>query len=301
MARYTYQAGAHWPRSLIDLTNYRDANNTVGSLVAQIKNYQEAGNYDAAQQIIIHNIDTLKHYALDASAINRYVEELRNLEIYTKTHKQQIFYTPSEDEAGSYAELQDVWIGDVGDEGQIIDYGNAQDNQVLEGVSFLYQDGTLHSGTMVDNGAVDIQLTSGESYMIPVGYHNGGGLVTATGGTPAGGTGDLGTFSTNGEKKGFDVSPYASVRFVVDVPSIMTGVETMTKGNIILDREIQQFVYITGLDSSGNALYSAWFKDAKDKWQKKYSGDATSGITAVSGNTITINYNKEHILTYYAW
>lgn len=303
MARYTYQAGAHWPNSLIDLTNYRDADNTVGSLIAQIKNYQEQGNYDAAQQIIVQNINTLKHYALDASAINRYIEELRNLEIYTKTHKQQIFYTPTEDEAASYAELQDVWIGDVGDGGGVIDYGNALDHQVLEGVSFLYQDGTLHSGTMTDNGAVEIQLSSGETYNIPVGYHNGGGTVTSTGGTPSGGTADLGTFNTNGEKKGFDVSPYSSVRFTVDVPSIMTDTINVNPGTttITMERDIQQFVYVTFIKSDGEASYSAWFKDAKNNWQKKSSGDGTSGIKSVSGNTITVKYSNQHTLTYYAW
>ena len=33
-------------------------------------------------------------------------------------------------------------------------------------------------GTMPDNGAVDVHLNCGESYKIPVGYHNGKGKVT---------------------------------------------------------------------------------------------------------------------------
>lgn len=110
MIDYTHQAGAQWPEELITLTHYQDADNTVGTLIAQIKAYQEAGDFDSAQTLINDNIETLRPYVFDSSAINKYVEELRNLQIYTKSHKQQIFYSP--DEPSAYVTTGDIWVGD---------------------------------------------------------------------------------------------------------------------------------------------------------------------------------------------
>lgn len=41
-----------------------------------------------------------------------------------------------------------------------------------------YVNDQLVTGTMPDNGAVNVQLNCGESYTIPKGYHNGKGKVT---------------------------------------------------------------------------------------------------------------------------
>lgn len=109
MIDYTHQAGAQFPDALITLTHYKDADNTVGSIIAQIKAFQESGDFDSAQALINQHAATLKQYVFDSSAINKYVEELRNLQIYTKSHKQQIFYSASEPSA--YITTNDVWIG----------------------------------------------------------------------------------------------------------------------------------------------------------------------------------------------
>lgn len=303
MPKYTFQAGAHWPNSLIDLTNYRDADNTVGPLIAQIKAYQEAGNYEAAQAIIIENAQVLKQYALDASAINKYVEELRNLEIYTKSRKQQIFYT-TEEEMDTFGQLQDVWLGDVGDSSEIITSGTALDSQVLEGATFLHSDGTIHTGTMIDNGAVSAELSAGERFTIPAGYHNGGGVIAANGGVPSGGTINLGTHSTNGLKKGFDVSNYAYAEFRVNVPTVMTGTIEAINGKleVQLDRDITNFLYITGYASptSSNVHYFMKYKTADGKW-KNGTSRTDYGITALSGNKFTLRWDKTATFTYYAW
>ena len=42
-----------------------------------------------------------------------------------------------------------------------------------------WANGLFVEGTMNDNGAVDISLDAGESYVIPIGYHNGQGVVKA--------------------------------------------------------------------------------------------------------------------------
>lgn len=108
MARYTHIFDSQWPEETISLTHYRDADNSIGSILAQIKAAQESGNYTLAQQIIRDNASALQGYVIDSSAINKYVEEIRNLEIYTKTYKQQVFYQIAE--PYSYAEVGDVWI-----------------------------------------------------------------------------------------------------------------------------------------------------------------------------------------------
>lgn len=108
MARYTHIFNAQWPEELITLTSYRDADNSIGTILAQIKSAQENGNYTLAQQIIDQNRAALQGYVIDSSIINKYVEEIRNLEIYTKTYKQQLFYQTSE--PYEVAEVGDVWI-----------------------------------------------------------------------------------------------------------------------------------------------------------------------------------------------
>ena len=304
MPKYTYQAGAHWPLSLIDLTNYKDADNTVGELIAQIKAYQEAGDFDAAQAIITEHAAELKPYALDAAAINKYVEEIRNLEIYTKSKKQQVFYSPTEEEASCYVDINDVWLGNLGDYSTIEDKGNAIDSQVLEGITYIGSDGKLHTGTMKNNDAISVDLSTGEIYQIPVGYHNGGGTITATGGSPSGGTITLPTFTTNGFKKGFDVSAASFVQFEVNVPSVMTGSINVQKGDfqISFERSVTQFVCVTGYTKTGTttAVYSSWGLDAKGTWQKKNTHD-NDKIKSVSGNIVTIHWEAASTVTYWAW
>lgn len=304
MPKYTYQAGAHWPLSLIDLTNYKDADNTVGELIAQIKAYQESGDFDAAQALIAEHEEELKPYALDSAAINKYVEEIRNLEIYTKSKKQQVFYAPTEEEASNFVILNDVWLGNIGDSSSIEDKGNAIDSQVLEGITYIGSDGKLHTGSMKNNDAISVDLSTGETYQIPVGYHNGGGTITATGGSPSGGTITLPTFTTNGFKKGFDVSSASFVQFQVDVPTVMTGSRDIQKGDlqITFERNITQFVCVTGYSKTGGttAVYSSWGLDAKGTWQKKSTHDSDK-IKSVSGNTVTIHWEAASTITYWAW
>ena len=108
MARYTHEFGSQYPTDIIDLTNYKNADNTIGTLLNQIKACEANGDYAGAQTIISQSINTLKQYVLDSTAINRYVEEIRNIEIYVKANKQQIYYQRTEPR--TYADVGDVWI-----------------------------------------------------------------------------------------------------------------------------------------------------------------------------------------------
>ena len=55
---------------------------------------------------------------------------------------------------------------------------NATAGQILKDYK-AYSGGKLLVGTMANNGAVSANLNAGQSYIIPEGYHNGGGKVTA--------------------------------------------------------------------------------------------------------------------------
>ena len=57
--------------------------------------------------------------------------------------------------------------------------GDAVAADVLAGKTFSNASATGVTGTMVNNGAVDVDLTAGQTYTVPAGYHNGQGTVTA--------------------------------------------------------------------------------------------------------------------------
>ena len=109
MAHFTHEAGAAWPDSLIELTHYKNADQTVEELLVQIKHLQDIGDYDSAQVLIDENYNTLRQYVFDTADVNRMVEEIRNLEIYTFSHKQQIYYQDTA--PNTYIYEGDVWIG----------------------------------------------------------------------------------------------------------------------------------------------------------------------------------------------
>ena len=55
---------------------------------------------------------------------------------------------------------------------------DAETGDVLSGKKFYAEDKTLKTGTMPDNGAVELTVAPGQSVAIPEGYHNGNGKVT---------------------------------------------------------------------------------------------------------------------------
>lgn len=57
--------------------------------------------------------------------------------------------------------------------------GTAKQAQVLAGVPFSNEDDTDLIGTMINNGKVSKNLNCGNSYVIPNGYHDGTGVISA--------------------------------------------------------------------------------------------------------------------------
>lgn len=94
----------------------------------------------------------------------------------TPTKKQQSV-TP---DSGFYG-LSDVTIAPIPDNYQDVSSVDAVAGDVLTGKIFVAADGTIVTGTMVNNGAVTKTLdVTTISYTIPKGYHSGTGKVTIT-------------------------------------------------------------------------------------------------------------------------
>lgn len=94
----------------------------------------------------------------------------------TPTKKQQSV-TP---DSGFYG-LSDVTIAPIPDNYQDVSSVDAVAGDVLTGKIFVAADGTIVTGTMVNNGAVSKTLdVTTISYTIPKGYHSGTGKVTIT-------------------------------------------------------------------------------------------------------------------------
>lgn len=104
---------------------------------------------------------------------NKYKLQSKNI---TPTKKQQSV-TP---DSGYYG-LSDVTVAPIPDAYQDVTSVTADAGDVLTGKIFVAADGTVITGTMVNNGAVSKELdVTTVSYSIPKGYHAGTGKVTIT-------------------------------------------------------------------------------------------------------------------------
>lgn len=91
----------------------------------------------------------------------------------TPTKKQQIVAP----DAGYYA-LSSVTVAAIPDNYQDVSSVTAAASDVLTGKVFVTADGTVTTGLMPSNGAVDITLNGTlVTYTIPAGHHNGSGTV----------------------------------------------------------------------------------------------------------------------------
>lgn len=114
--------------------------------------------------------------------------------------------------------------------------GNATPADVLSGKTFSNASGIDKTGTMVNNGAVSQTISAGQSYTIPIGYHNGSGVISATG-------------IEIPTKTGFYV-PEVITASTIRAIDISSGSGTFTAGTTILNVDGYSQVYFNG-DSVG--------------------------------------------------
>lgn len=96
------------PEQIMERHFYKDVDNSVANDINQIKQLQMQCEYDKVIEILSNRPD-LRRYVFGAENMNAIDEEIRNLEIFSKVKKQQIFF---ENEEPEFAVDQDVWIGD---------------------------------------------------------------------------------------------------------------------------------------------------------------------------------------------
>lgn len=109
MADYTHEY-SQFPDQLLTRHNFKDADDSIASIINQIKILQANGEYSRAAEFIELYKDTLGPYVLGSEYLNTIDEETRNIEIYTKAKKQQIFY--QDDEPNESTWKNDVWLGE---------------------------------------------------------------------------------------------------------------------------------------------------------------------------------------------
>lgn len=106
MAEMTHEY-SQFPEQIMELHNFKDADDSIAKVINQIKNLQAQGLYNQAQRIVEQNKDVLGSYIISAENLNAIDEETRNLQIYSKQVQQSIYYQDSEPSGFLY----DVWIG----------------------------------------------------------------------------------------------------------------------------------------------------------------------------------------------
>lgn len=106
---YTHEF-SQFPDQILIRHNFKDADDSIASIINQIKKLQADGKYSRAAQYIKQNKDRLGPYVLGSEYLNTIDEETRNIEIYTKAKKQQIFY--QDDEPGEDIWENDIWLGE---------------------------------------------------------------------------------------------------------------------------------------------------------------------------------------------
>ena len=108
MAEITHEY-SNFPNQIFVRNNFLDLKDAPASVVytvTQIKSLIANGNYSAAAKALDDNKNVLAQYMIDAKYINHMEEEIRNLEIYTKSKIQGLYYQLEEPDGVT----GDVWI-----------------------------------------------------------------------------------------------------------------------------------------------------------------------------------------------
>ena len=165
-----------------------------------------------------------------------------------------------------YYGLSAVTVAAIPDIYQDVSSVTATAGEVLTGKIFVAADGTVITGTMTNNGAVEKTLSAtAVSYTIPKGYHNGSGSVTIT----------LETKTVTPTKSAQDITPtegkLLSKVTVAAIPDkyIDTTDADAVAANILLDK-------------------TAYVKGSKVRGTMANNGSVTKSIDGITTTSATI-------------
>lgn len=96
-----------FPQEIIRQHHFKDVDDTMASVVNQIKSLQNEGLYNQAARVIENNRDVLGQYVIDSSMINEMIEQIRNTQIYALQQQQCVFYGSKPLTCSN----GDIWIG----------------------------------------------------------------------------------------------------------------------------------------------------------------------------------------------
>ncbi len=109
---YTHEY-SNFPNEILTRHNFLDASDTIGAIINQINTLKSQGEYSRAAAYIEAHKNELGPYVLGCEYLNTIDEETRNVEVYAKAKKQQIYYQDTEPSDVAYQ--GDVWLGVYGD------------------------------------------------------------------------------------------------------------------------------------------------------------------------------------------
>ena len=105
---YTHEY-SNFPDEIIELTNYRNVDDTIGDLINQIETLRSNGEYLQATDLIREHASQLRKYNLDTTTINALIEHIRNTQIRALDVVGQFLSTEDVEPISKSANL--VWIG----------------------------------------------------------------------------------------------------------------------------------------------------------------------------------------------
>lgn len=104
---YTHEY-SQFPYNLITQHNFKDADNSITSLINEINGYKEKGDFESASKLSAENSELLKQYVMDATVPNTMEEEIKNVQTMALQKHQCVYFCDNEPEVCA---VGDVWEG----------------------------------------------------------------------------------------------------------------------------------------------------------------------------------------------